>query len=510
MSNRPKPLVLAILDGWGYREETTHNAIAAANTPNWDRLWSQYAHTVLDTSGLAVGLPEGQMGNSEVGHLNIGSGRVVFQDYTRITQAIESKEFFANEVITDAIEASKTGVVHIIGLLSPGGVHSHEDHLVAAVDLAHQRGAKQIVVHAFLDGRDMPPRSAEPSIKKMQTKLDAVNGRFGSVCGRYFAMDRDQRWERVQQAYAAMVDGTAEQQASSAIAALEAAYARDENDEFVTPTIIAAEGEQAAVIANGDTVLFMNYRADRARQLTAAFTQPDFEGFERTLLQLAEFVALTEYKAGMNCPSAYPPVSLPNVLGEVLADHDLKQLRIAETEKYAHVTFFFNGGKEEPFAGEDRELIPSPQVATYDLQPEMSAAEVTDKIVAAIAAQQYDVIMVNYANPDMVGHTGKFDAAVEAVEAIDGCVGRLAEALQAVGGEMLVTADHGNVELMHNDETGQAHTAHTTFTVPLLYVGRDAMVSAGALCDLAPTMLSLLNVPIPADMTGKPLVQLSS
>lgn len=502
-TRKPTPLILAILDGWGYREETEHNAIAAARTPNWDRLWQQHAHAVLDTSGLAVGLPEGQMGNSEVGHLNIGSGRVVYQDFTRITQSIQTGDFFDNDVLLQSVADSSTKVVHIIGLLSPGGVHSHEDHLAAAVDLAHQQGC-QIVLHAFLDGRDMPPRSAQASIDKMQAKLDAVGGRFATVCGRYYAMDRDQRWERVEVAYQTMVatsDSSSAQQAASASEALAAAYARDENDEFVLPTVI---GDPVGIQA-GDTVWFMNYRADRARQLTAAFVEPDFDGFARDLLPV-QFVALTEYKAGMNCPSAYPPVRLPNVLGQVLADAELTQLRIAETEKYAHVTFFFNGGVEQPFAGETRELIPSPAVATYDLQPEMSAAEVTDKIVEAIQQQSYDVIMVNFANPDMVGHTGVFDAAVTAVETIDTCVGRIADALKPVGGEMLVTADHGNVELMHNSDTGQAHTAHTTFTVPLLYIGRQAQVSNGALCDLAPTMLSLLGIDIPADMTGQPLV----
>ncbi len=510
MNHRPshRPVVLAILDGWGYSETVEHNAIHAADTPNWDRLWRENPHGWVDTSGIAVGLPSGQMGNSEVGHLNLGAGRVIYQDVTRISKAIDDGEFFGNAELLAAVDAAMAndGVVHVIGLLSPGGVHALDEHMFAMVRLAAARGAT-VHVHALLDGRDMPPRSAEASLKKMQAVcLDAGNARIASMIGRYFAMDRDQRWDRVQHAYDLLAAARGEFHADDALAGLQAAYARGEDDEFVKATVV---GELAG-ISDGDSIVFMNFRADRARELTQAFTQDDFDGFRRDVRpKLASFVCLTEYRSDFGLPVAFPPSRPQNVLGEYLSNLGMKQLRIAETEKYAHVTFFFNGGEETPYPGEDRELIPSPRVATYDLKPEMSAPEVTEKLEAAIASGKYDFIVVNYANADMVGHTGKFDAAVAAVEALDACIGRLAAAVEAAGGEMLVTADHGNVEQMYDNATGQAHTAHTTNLVPLLYVGRDAkLVNGGALSDIAPTVLALMGIPAPEEMTGRPLVEL--
>lgn len=511
MNQRPRPIVLAILDGWGYSERTEHNAIAAAATPNWDRLWRDHPHSWIDTSGIAVGLPSGQMGNSEVGHLNLGAGRVIYQEVTRISKAIEDGEFDSNSILNAAIDAALAtgGTVNVIGLLSPGGVHSLDEHLFAMVRLAAQRGAK-VHVHALLDGRDTPPRSAADSLRRMEQLCADINAQGGharlvSLVGRYYAMDRDKRWDRVQRAYDLMTSGKGTFVADTAIAGLEAAYERGENDEFVQPTIIG----EAAPIGDGDTVVFMNFRADRARELTEAFTQNDFDGFARTVRpRLARFVCLTQYHKDFGLPVAFPPTRPENVLGEYVAGLGLKQLRIAETEKYAHVTFFFNGGEEQPFPGEDRELIPSPQVATYDLQPEMSAFEVTDKLAAAIRSGKYDLIVVNYANADMVGHSGKFDAAVKAVEALDACLGRLAAAVTEAAGEMLVTADHGNVEQMFDEATDQPHTAHTTNLVPLVYLGRPAMrVENGALSDIAPTLLRLMGLPIPAEMTGKTLVE---
>jgi len=509
MTQRPRPVVLAILDGWGYSETTEHNAIHAAHTPNWDRLWRDNAHTLIDTSGIAVGLPGGQMGNSEVGHLNLGAGRVIYQDVTRISKAIDDGEFFANAELTGAVDAAKRdgGVVHLIGLLSPGGVHALDEHLFAMVRLATERGAT-VHVHALLDGRDMPPRSARESLQKMAALCQQTgHARIVSVVGRYFAMDRDQRWDRVQQAYDLMTGGEAPYRVGDALAALDAAYERGENDEFVKPTRVGEPGS----VRDGDAVVFMNFRADRARELTQAFTQDDFDGFVReTRPRLARFVCLTQYRKDFGLPVAFPPTRPANVLGEYLSQLGMRQLRIAETEKYAHVTFFFNGGEEAPYPGEDRVLVPSPRVATYDLQPEMSAPEVTDKLVAAIESDEYDFIVVNYANADMVGHSGKFDAAVQAVEALDLCMGRVANAVRDAGGELLITADHGNVEQMHDDTTGQAHTAHTTNLVPLIYQGRPAtLVDGGALSDIAPTILALMNLEAPQEMTGRTLVELN-
>lgn len=510
MTATPKPVVLMILDGFGYSESPDSNAIMAANTPVWDRLWASAPRTLISGSGMDVGLPDGQMGNSEVGHMNLGAGRVVYQDFTRVTKAIADGDFFHNEVLCEAVDTSVNAghAVHIMGLVSPGGVHSHEQQIVAMVELAARRGAEQIYVHAFLDGRDTPPRSAAPSLELLeQTYQRLGKGRTASLIGRYFAMDRDNRWERVEAAYNLVAEGQGEFQASSAVAGLDAAYARDESDEFVKATVI---GEPVRV-EDGDAVIFMNFRADRARELTRAFVEPAFSGFARQRsLKLGGYVMLTQYAADIPAPSAFAPSSLDNVLGEYLASQGKTQLRIAETEKYAHVTFFFSGGREEPFAGEERILIPSPQVATYDLQPEMSAPEVTDRIVEAIEQQRYDVIIVNYANGDMVGHTGVFEAAVKAVECLDQCIARIEAALHKVGGEALITADHGNVEQMSDASTGQAHTAHTCEPVPFVYVGprQVSMREGGILSDVAPSVLTLLGLPQPTEMSGRSILTL--
>ncbi|WP_019341937.1 2,3-bisphosphoglycerate-independent phosphoglycerate mutase [Stutzerimonas stutzeri] len=511
MPAAPKPLVLIILDGFGHSDSAEFNAIHAANKPVYDHLLASQPHGLISGSGMDVGLPDGQMGNSEVGHMNLGAGRVVYQDFTRVTKSIRDGEFFENPTICTAVDkaASAGKAVHILGLLSDGGVHSHEDHLVAMAELAAKRGAEKIYLHAFLDGRDTPPKSAQHSIELMQATFTRLGkGRVASLIGRYFAMDRDNRWDRVEQAYNLIVDGKAEHHADYAVDGLIAAYERGESDEFVKATTI---GEPVRV-EDGDAVVFMNFRADRARELTRCFVEPGFSEFQRARVPaLAGFVMLTQYAASIPAPSAFAPESLTNVLGEYLANNGKTQLRIAETEKYAHVTFFFSGGREEPFAGEERILIPSPQVATYDMQPEMSAPEVTDRIVDAIENQRYDVIIVNYANGDMVGHTGVFDAAVKAVECLDKCVGRIAEALDKVGGEALITADHGNVEQMEDAMTGQAHTAHTCEPVPFIYVGKRNLTirEGGVLADVAPTMLTLMGMPVPAEMTGRSIVELN-
>ncbi len=510
MTATRKPLVLIILDGFGHSESTEYNAIYSANKPVFDRLLATQPHGLISGSGMDVGLPDGQMGNSEVGHMNLGAGRVVYQDFTRVTKAIRDGEFFENPTLCAAVDKAVAlgKAVHILGLLSDGGVHSHQDHLVAMAELAARRGAEKIYLHAFLDGRDTPPRSAQTSIELLDASFTRLGkGRIASLCGRYFAMDRDNRWDRVAQAYELIVNGTAAHNADSAIEGLLAAYNRDESDEFVKATTIGAPVR----VEDGDAVVFMNFRADRARELTRAFVEPDFKDFQRSRVpQLAEFVMLTQYAASIPAPSAFKPASLDNVLGEYLAKHGKTQLRIAETEKYAHVTFFFSGGREEPFPGEERILIPSPNVATYDMQPEMSAPEVTDRIVDAIENQRFDVIIVNYANGDMVGHTGVFEAAVKAVECLDSCVGRIVSALDKVGGEALITADHGNVEQMEDACTGQAHTAHTCEPVPFIYVGKRAVSlrEGGVLADVAPTMLLLMGLPVPAEMTGHSIIEL--
>jgi len=508
MTIAKKPLVLLIMDGWGYRPDMPDNAVSNANTPILDQLCKDYSNELISASGMDVGLPNGQMGNSEVGHTNIGAGRTVYQNLTKVTKSISDGDFFENaafvEAIDKAVKADKA--VHIMGLASPGGVHSHDDHIVAAIELAAQRGAKKVYVHAFLDGRDTPPRSAAGPLAKFEETYQKVGvGRTATLIGRYYSLDRDSRWDRVEAAYSLITEAKADFTAECPLIGLEDAYARNENDEFVKPTVI---GEEAA-IEDGDALLFLNFRADRAREITYAFTDANFSGFERNVTPAIDFVTLTEYAADITAPAAFPSESLSNTLGEWLADHGKTQLRISETEKYAHVTFFFNGGIEDEFKGEKRTLISSPAVATYDMQPEMSSAELTEKLTAAIRSQEYDVIICNYPNGDMVGHTGIYDAAVKACEAVDSCVGEVVEALKEVGGECLITADHGNAEQMIDPETGGVHTAHTNLPVPFIYVGRPAtMQTGGRLCDIAPTMLKLMEMEIPAEMTGTPLISL--
>ena len=513
MDSRKKPHVLIILDGWGYRAEPKDNAIYQANTPTWDQLWSQRPKTLISGSGLDVGLPDGQFGNSEVGHMALGSGRVDFQSITRIDQEIASGAFFKNPAYIAAIDKAIANdcAVHVLGLLSTGGVHSHENHIHAMVELAAQRGAKRVYVHAFLDGRDTPPRSAETSLATLTNKFAQLQcGRIASLIGRYYAMDRDNRWDRVQQAYDLLTQMRADYRADDAIDALRAAYERNENDEFVKATVIQRNGDADAAISDGDAVIFMNFRADRAREITRAFTQKDFNGFVRTKTpRLTDFVMTTEYAADIKASCAYAPLSMKNSLGEYLSNLHKTQLRIAETEKYAHVTFFFSGGREELYAGEDRILVPSPQVATYDLQPEMSAPEVTDKLVEAIKSGKYDLIVCNYANGDMVGHTGVFSAAVKAVEAVDACLRRVVDAVHEVGGDALITADHGNCEQMQDYESNQPHTQHTTDLVPLIYIGDRKLKlqeNYGKLADIAPTLLALMQIAQPAEMTGNNLI----
>ena len=508
MSNKVRPAVLLILDGWGMSDNTEQNAIHSADKPNWDRLWKEYPHTGIRTSGPAVGLPGGQMGNSEVGHLNLGSGRVVYQEFTRVSRSIRTGSFYSNLTLTNAVDEAidNDKAVHVLGLLSPGGVHSHEDHIFAMVRLAVERGAKHVYVHAFLDGRDMPPKSAEASLRRLQETFEELGGgRLATLVGRYFAMDRDRRWERIRKAYELITQGIAEYTAVDGLAGLAAAYERGETDEFVAATRIG----EAAPVNDGDVVINMNYRSDRARQITYPFIYDDFDKFERKYHpRIATYVSLTEYKKDFDIPVAYPAERLSNTLGEYIAKLGLRQLRIAETEKYAHVTFFFNGGLEQPNEGEERILVSSPAVATYDLQPEMSAYEVTDRLVEAIQNGNFDAIVCNYANGDMVGHTGNFDAAVKAIEVLDECVGRVAKAALSAGGEVLITADHGNAEQMLDADNDQPHTAHTTNLVPLIYVGSQAesLKENGALCDIAPTLLDIMGLPQPVEMTGRSLL----
>jgi 2,3-bisphosphoglycerate-independent phosphoglycerate mutase len=507
------PVLLIILDGYGHREECEHNAICQARKPHWNVLWSKYPHTTIDASEKWVGLPKDQMGNSEVGHMNIGAGRVVYQEYTRIESAIEQGDFFRNPVLVKAVETARGAgtALHILGLLSPGGVHSHESQIHAMLEMAARGGVKNIRVHAFLDGRDTPPRSAEASLEALRKKCEELGaGTIASICGRYYAMDRDQRWERVRCAYDLITQGKSEYRAATAVEALHAAYARGETDEFVKATAIAAPGAPATRMNDGDAVVFMNFRADRARQMTAALTSSAFEGFERARVPaLGYYCTLTSYGKEFDAiPSAFAPQSIENGFGEYISTRGLKQLRIAETEKYAHVTYFFSGGVETPYPGEDRILVPSPRVATYDLKPEMSAREVTDKLVEAIQSRKYGAIICNYANGDMVGHTGNLEAATRAIEVLDECIGRAVAAMQKTGGEVLITADHGNAEMMLDPATRQAHTAHTLNVVPLLYIGRKARAaSGGALQDVAPTLLAMMGLPQPPQMTGKALLE---
>lgn len=505
------PVLLLIMDGFGYREETDSNAISAAHKPNWDALWRDYPHTLINASEKFVGLPEHQMGNSEVGHLNIGAGRVVYQDLSRVDVDIEEGGFFNNPALREPIEIARQNdsALHIMGLLSEGGVHSHENHIFAMLEMAARNGLKKVYLHAFLDGRDTPPRSAAHSLNTLQQKCAALGvGKIASLVGRFYAMDRDNRWERVQPAYELLTQGVAEYSASDALTALEAAYARGESDEFVKPTCIKSGDEPAVSMRDGDAVVFMNFRADRAREITRALTDEMFNDFSRAYRpKFASFVTLSNYGSEFTLPCAYSPVAIHNDIGEYVSNLGLKQLRIAETEKYAHVTYFFSGGKEQPYPGEDRILVPSPKVATYDLQPEMSAFAVTDKLEAAILSREYALIICNYANGDMVGHSGNMDAAIKAIETLDVCIGRVVKAMQSTGGEVILTADHGNAEQMQDNITQQAHTAHTLNPVPFLYVGRPAkLADTGSLRDIAPSLLCMMGLSQPEEMTGHSLI----
>lgn len=519
--HRPKPMVLIILDGFGESKETAHNAIKLANTPTLDQLWLHYPHTLLDASGSAVGLPEGQMGNSEVGHLHIGSGRKVPQYLTQINQAISNGDFFKNSVfIDDAIKKAKqhNKAVHIIGLLSPGGIHSRDTQIAAMIELLHLRGVKKKYLHAILDGRDTPPKSALSFIKKINKQFISyaqspsnrtTQGKIASLIGRYYGMDRDKHWSRTQKAYDLLTKGIATYHATTAEEGLTLAYKKGETDEFIKPISIHPNGGEGLTVQDGDVIVFMNFRPDRARQLTHAFVDNPFTAFERTITpKLASFVTLTTYEKNLNLPVAFPPMKLPNTLGEYLSHLGLRQLRIAETEKYPHITYFLNGGQEVPFTGEDRILIPSPQITTYDLQPEMSAEEVTDKLIEMIKNGDYDFIVCNFANPDMVGHTGNEAATKIAIHTIDNCLKRILEALQLTNGEALITADHGNAEKMFDDTIKQPHTAHTCNLVPLIYIGRKAQFhkGIGALDDVAPTLLFLIGLKKPFEMTGRNLI----
>lgn len=503
------PALLLILDGFGYSEQIADNAIALANKPNWDSLWRTFPHTLINASEHSVGLPSGQMGNSEVGHLNIGAGRILYQEFERINRAIGDGDFFTNPALTEAVYTAKNHdkTLHIFGLLSNGGVHSHEHHIHSMVEMAARLGQWKICVHCFLDGRDTPPKSAETFLKRMEDTFRHFGvGRIVTIVGRFYAMDRDKRWPRVEAAYNLIARGQGEFQAPTAHEGLMNAYARGETDEFVKPTVI---GDPVPII-DGDVIVYMNFRSDRARELTRAFLDDDFEGFERPYRpKLGGFYTLTMYnKNDLAAQVAFPPETIHNGLGEYLGGLGLKQLRIAETEKYPHVTFFFNGGEEQVYPGEDRILVPSPQVATYDLQPEMSAIEVTDKLEEAILSRRYDTIICNYANADMVGHTGNLQAAIKAIETVDTCLGRVVRAMQRIGGEVLVTADHGNAECMEDHVHKQPHTQHTTNLVPLLYIGRAAhLAETGALSDVAPTLLRIMGLPQPPEMTGRPLVE---
>ena len=507
---RRKPIMLMILDGFGLNENEKGNAIKLANTPNIDKLMKTWPTTQIHTSGLSVGLPEGQMGNSEVGHTNIGAGRIVYQDLTRITKSIEDGDFFSIKEFVQAIENCKKyhSKLHIMGLLSDGGVHSHIRHLYALLELAKRKDFEDVYVHCFLDGRDTPPASGEGYLLKLEEKMKEKGvGKIASISGRFYSMDRDKRWERVQKSYEALVYGEGEK-ATSAISAIESSYQKEVFDEFVEPTVICNNEEPIATIENHDSVIFFNFRPDRARELTRSLVDPEFDGFETKPLDL-DYVCFTQYDETIpNVEIAFKPESLKNTFGEYVSKQGLTQLRIAETEKYAHVTFFFNGGEEKQYKGEDRILIPSPKVQTYDLKPEMSAYEVTKKVVEAVQSDKYDTIILNYANPDMVGHTGNLEATIKAIEAIDECVQKVVDAVEEKNGMIIMTADHGNAEQMIDYKTGEPHTAHTTNPVPLVLIGAEGIkLKEGKLADLAPTMLELMELPKPEEMTGESLIE---
>jgi 2,3-bisphosphoglycerate-independent phosphoglycerate mutase len=507
-----KPVMLMILDGFGISDKVDGNAVTAAYKPNFDRYYNNYPRTELGASGMDVGLPRGQMGNSEVGHLNIGAGRIIYQELTRITKAIEDGDFFEKEEFVDAIDkAIKSGnSLHILGLLSDGGVHSHIEHLKALIKLAKNRGLKKVYIHAFLDGRDVQPGSARNYIIELEDYLKKIGiGKIATLSGRYYAMDRDKRWERVELAYNAIVLGEGET-SSSAIEGIEKSYHDNKTDEFILPTVILENEKPTSKISNGDSVIFFNFRPDRAREITRAINDKVFDGFKRETLNL-NYVCMTQYDNTLeNVTVAYKPESYANTLGEYVSKCGKTQLRIAETEKYAHVTFFFNGGVEAPNKGEDRALIPSPKVATYDLKPEMSAYEVTEELLKRIDSDGYDMVILNYANPDMVGHTGVFEAAKNAIEAVDKCLGRVVEKILEKDGTVFITADHGNAEQMIDYSTGDPMTAHTTDPVPFIYVSKEAIgkeLRTGILSDIAPTMLGVMGLTVPEEMTGKSLIK---
>ena len=505
------PVMLMILDGFGINEKTDGNAVKLAKTPNIDKLMKKYPNTIMYTSGLKVGLPDGQMGNSEVGHTNIGAGRIVYQELTKITKSIEDGDFFAIPEFIEAIENCKkhNSKLHILGLLSDGGVHSHIRHLYGLLEMAKRRDFEDVYIHCFLDGRDTPPASAEGYITQLEEKMKEKKvGKIASISGRYYAMDRDKRWDRVKKCYDALVRGEGNK-ATSATIAIEDSYQKEVFDEFVEPTVIVNNDTPIATIGENDSVIFFNFRPDRAREITRAIVDPEFDGFETEKIN-TYFVCFTNYDETMpNVKIAFKKEPLVNTFGEVVSKNGLKQLRIAETEKYAHVTFFFNGGVEEPNEGEDRILVKSPKVATYDLKPEMSAYEVCDKLVDAIKSDKYDVIIINFANPDMVGHTGVEDAAIKAIEAVDECVGKAVDAIKEVDGQMFICADHGNAEQLIDDETGEPFTAHTTNPVPFILVNADPaykLREGGCLADIAPTLIELMGMEQPAEMTGKSLL----
>ena len=501
-----RPVLLCIMDGFGKNESTYGNAIAAAKKPNLDKIVSENPMTFIGASGLDVGLPDGQMGNSEVGHTNIGAGRVVYQELTRITKSIQDGDFFTNEALVGAMENCKknSSALHLMGLMSDGGVHSHNTHLYGIMELAKRSGVDKVYIHCFMDGRDVPPTSGKDYLAELYKKCDEIGvGEIATVMGRYYAMDRDNRWERVVKAYKAMTEGEGVK-FDCACKMMEESYANDVTDEFIVPAV----SEKAVPVKDNDSIVFFNFRPDRAREITRAFVDPAFSGFEREQLKGLYYVCMTQYDATMpNVHVAFKPESLENTFGEYISDKGLKQLRIAETEKYAHVTFFFNGGVEKQYPGEDRILVKSPAVATYDLQPEMSAYEVTDKLLVAIDSDKYDAIILNYANCDMVGHTGVFDAAVKAVEAVDTCVGKIVDAVAAKGGVTLITADHGNADKMYEAD-GSPFTAHTTNPVPFIVVGYPCELrEGGRLCDIAPTMLKIMGLEQPKEMTGVSIIK---
>ncbi len=505
-----KTTMLMILDGFGINEKEEGNAIKMANIPNIKRILKQYPNTILHTSGLDVGLPEGQMGNSEVGHTNIGAGRIVYQELTRITKSIEDGDFFSIPELVTAIENCKKNhsKLHIMGLVSDGGVHSHQRHLFALLELAKRKDFEDVYVHCFLDGRDTPPASAEGYLAELEAKMSEKGvGKIATIMGRFYAMDRDKRWNRIQKAYDAMVKGEGEK-ASSASVAIENSYQKEVFDEFVVPTVICNNDKPVAKIEENDSVIFFNFRPDRAREITRAIVDEEFDGFERDYFK-TNFVTFTNYDETIkNVSVAFKKTEIKNTFGEIISKHGMTQLRIAETEKYAHVTFFFNGGEEKQYEGEDRILIPSPKVETYDMKPEMSAFEVTENVLNAIHSRKYDSIILNFANPDMVGHTGNIEAVIKALESLDGCVEKIVEAIEEEHGILLITADHGNCEQMIDYKTGEPHTAHTTNPVPLVLVGKDDVkLKEGRLADLAPTMLDLIGLEKPEEMTGESLIE---